>query len=284
MNDKYSLKEIELLSCCLDDELSPSQKKELQARLKANPGLREKYASLQRTRSILRKTPQRKVPRNFTLTVDSSKTMLRNPPLVSLLRFSSLMAMIGLVFLMVFQLLSATSLPQAKEVSQPTDLMAAVPENQREGLPLIIQWGTPMNLLAYGIGGGGGDGSYPIISYTIPREPSEEIVSMDNPPIEPPLVAAEPPTLKSTTPEEQKPTGLELVGSQPLLGVQPPNVRGQIIFTNQTVEYSTGFETTTEKRDLEPLQKYQIVLAIIAFLSLTISFWLQPKKNHKKLH
>jgi hypothetical protein len=61
-------RDIEQLSAYLDGQLSPSDSARLESRLKSDPELASAYDDLRSTRSILRKLPSRKAPRNFTLT------------------------------------------------------------------------------------------------------------------------------------------------------------------------------------------------------------------------
>lgn len=61
-------RDIEQLSAYLDGRLSPSDSARLESRLKSDPELASAYDDLRSTRSILRRLPSRKAPRNFTLT------------------------------------------------------------------------------------------------------------------------------------------------------------------------------------------------------------------------
>lgn len=61
-------RDIEQLSAYLDGQLSPSDSARLESRLKLDPELASAYDDLHSTRSILRKLPSRKAPRNFILT------------------------------------------------------------------------------------------------------------------------------------------------------------------------------------------------------------------------
>jgi len=71
-------RDIELLSAYLDKELKPSDESRLEARLKTDSELALVLNDLRATRSLLRKLPTRKAPRNFTLT---RKMVGQNPPL-----------------------------------------------------------------------------------------------------------------------------------------------------------------------------------------------------------
>lgn len=71
-------RDLELLSAYLDGELKPSESTKLEIRLKTDPELASVLTDLRATRTLLRKLPTRKAPRNFTLT---RKMAGQNPPL-----------------------------------------------------------------------------------------------------------------------------------------------------------------------------------------------------------
>src|SRR5215216_2371308 len=71
-------RDLELLSSYLDGQLKPSDSARLEARLSADPSLRSVLNDLRSARGLLRQLPQRKAPRNFTLT---PKMVGKNPPL-----------------------------------------------------------------------------------------------------------------------------------------------------------------------------------------------------------
>lgn len=68
----------ELLSAYLDGELKSSDSMRLESRLKTDPELASVLIDLRAARTLLRKLPSRKAPRNFTLT---RKMVGQNPPL-----------------------------------------------------------------------------------------------------------------------------------------------------------------------------------------------------------
>ncbi len=89
--------EIELLSSYLDGQLNTNESKRLETRLAADPELASVLNDIRATRSILRKLPTRKAPRNFTLT---RKMVGLKPPLprtYPLFRFSTAFATILLM-------------------------------------------------------------------------------------------------------------------------------------------------------------------------------------------
>ncbi len=71
-------RDLDLLSAYLDGELSPSDSTRLEARLRSERELVSVLDDLRATRTLLRKLPKRRAPRNFTLT---RKMVGLNPPL-----------------------------------------------------------------------------------------------------------------------------------------------------------------------------------------------------------
>ena len=91
-------RDLELLSSYLDGQLSPSDVSRLEARLKTDPQLVSVLNDLRATRSLLRKLPKRRAPRNFTLT---RKMVGLNPPLpraYPIFKYASVLATLLLVF------------------------------------------------------------------------------------------------------------------------------------------------------------------------------------------
>jgi hypothetical protein len=71
-------RDLELLSSYLDGQLKPSDSARLETRLSTDPDLRTVLDDLRAARGLLRRLPQRKAPRNFTLT---PRMVGKNPPL-----------------------------------------------------------------------------------------------------------------------------------------------------------------------------------------------------------
>jgi hypothetical protein len=100
-------RDIELLSAYLDGELKPSDSTKLEARLKSEPELASVLNDLRAARTLFRKLPSRKAPRNFTLT---RKMVGQNPPLprtYPLFRYATAVA--TLLFFLTFGLNSFRS-------------------------------------------------------------------------------------------------------------------------------------------------------------------------------
>ena len=91
-------RDLELLSSYLDGQLSPSDSARLESRLQTDAQLAAVLNDLRATRTLLRKLPARRAPRNFTLT---RKMVGQNPPLpraYPFFRFASALATLLFVF------------------------------------------------------------------------------------------------------------------------------------------------------------------------------------------
>lgn len=148
-------RDAELLSAYLDGELKPSEISRLESRLRSDPELASVLNDLRATRTLLRRLPTRKAPRNFTLT---RKMVGQNPPLpraYPVFRFATTIA--TLLFFFTF------------------------------GLNFVGSQLAASQAMPYGMGGGGGD---EFESYA--AEPALEMPA-DAPAMEAPMApAAEP--------------------------------------------------------------------------------------------
>src|SRR6188474_327842 len=91
-------RDVELLSAYLDGQLKPSDSARLESRLKSEPELVSVMDDLRAARNLLRRLPQRRAPRNFTLT---PKMVGKNPPMpraYPLLRLATTLATLLLFF------------------------------------------------------------------------------------------------------------------------------------------------------------------------------------------
>ncbi len=127
---KPSMTDLELLSAYLDGELPPQFRIRLESRLSREPELNQALADLRRTRAVLRRTPVRKSPRNFTLTPRMAGLRPPVPRLVPAFSWASLVAMLlfmisfGAGFLPQFTSLGARKM-NAAEVQAPSTALGA---------------------------------------------------------------------------------------------------------------------------------------------------------------
>jgi hypothetical protein len=150
MTQTPSFRDIEKLSAYLDGQLKPSETARLEARLQSDPELASVLKDLRQARGLLRQLPQRRAPRNFTLT---PKMVGQKPPLprtYPIFRFATVVATLFL-FLTV-----------------ATNFLA----------PRLVRTAAPY---PYGIGGGGGGDAEPELQMEAPAEAE----SMEKPAEEP---------------------------------------------------------------------------------------------------
>jgi anti-sigma factor RsiW len=93
-----SSRDLEQLSAYLDGQLSQSSRARLEIRIQSDPALASALEELRQTRTILRRTPQRRAPRNFTLTPGMAGIRPPVPRLVPVLSWASAVAMLFFIF------------------------------------------------------------------------------------------------------------------------------------------------------------------------------------------
>ncbi|NOH03909.1 MAG: hypothetical protein HND47_19055 [Chloroflexi bacterium] len=147
-----NFREIEQLSAYLDGQLNASETARVESRLKSDPELASVLNDLRSTRSLLRKLPARKAPRNFTLT---RKMVGLKPPLPRTYPLFRLATVFATILLMLSFSVNA--------LSPYFSFGAAAP--------------------AFGYGGGGGGAGEPTIMEEAPAA-TEEMSVQEMPPAE----------------------------------------------------------------------------------------------------
>lgn len=127
-----SFRDVGQLSALLDGQLSQAENTRLEARIQSDPALASALADLRQARAILRRTPKRRLPRNFTLTPKMAGIKPPVPRTVPALGWASAVAMLLFVLTLGTNLLGKMSFGAAAP-----NLAAA-----------------PMNSEGYGLGGG----------------------------------------------------------------------------------------------------------------------------------
>lgn len=122
--------DLELLSAHLDGQLTPGDAEALLARLEREPELTAAFKQLQRTRSLLRRAPQRRVPRSFMLTAKMVGERARGGlGAWSGFNFASALAALALILVLVtdFSYNGMPTLGAAAEAQEPMLMMAEAP-------------------------------------------------------------------------------------------------------------------------------------------------------------
>lgn len=93
-----SFRDVEQLSAYLDGQLSQAEKTRLEMRLQSDPALAPVLDELRQVRALLRRTPQRRTPRNFTLTPKMAGIRPPLPRAVPALSWASAVATLLFIF------------------------------------------------------------------------------------------------------------------------------------------------------------------------------------------
>ena len=104
-----SFRDVEQLSAFLDWQLSRAKQTRLEARIQSDPALAAALSDLRQARTILRRTPKRRAPRNFTLTPKMAGIRPPVPRAVPALSWASAVAMLMFVLTLGTNLLGQLS-------------------------------------------------------------------------------------------------------------------------------------------------------------------------------
>lgn len=127
MQNTTPSRDLELLSAHLDGQLTPGDTEALLARLEQEPELTAAFKQLQRTRSLLRRAPQRRLPRSFMLTPQMAGQRQRSRlGAWSGLNFASALATLALILVLVTDV-SVNGLPSFARTPEPVLMMAEAP-------------------------------------------------------------------------------------------------------------------------------------------------------------
>jgi anti-sigma factor RsiW len=247
MTQTPSFRDVEKLSAYLDGQLKPSEVARLEARLQTDPQLASILQDLRQTRSLLRQLPQRRAPRNFTLT---PKMVGQKPPLprtYPVFRFATVLATLLLFFTFA------------------TNFMA----------PRLVRTAAPY---PYGIGGGGGGDAEPELQMQSAPEaqlapngtpqPAEEPAAA--PAMEEPATSEElatPEGIPQPAPTEMPPAANDSARAGPTAeSYEKSGV--QAVPTGENFAQQTAPVGTPERQPARPISPtIQIALAVIALLS-----------------
>jgi anti-sigma factor RsiW len=116
-----SFRDMENLSAYLDGQLTPSERTHLEKRIQKDQTLAAALIELRQTRTLLRRVPQRRAPRNFTLTPRMAGIRPPVPRLVPVFSWASAVAMLLFIFTL------GTSLVGQLSFGAAAPMMAAAP-------------------------------------------------------------------------------------------------------------------------------------------------------------
>lgn len=156
-----SFRDVERLSAHLDGQLSKADEARLEARVKSDSELAATLDDLRQARSLLRRTPKRRAPRNFTLTPKMAGIRPPVPRAVPALSWASAVATLLFIFTL------GTNLAGQLSFGAASPMMAAAPA----GLGGGGQAENPQP--EYGVDNGPA-ATQPPVNMTILETPAEE--------------------------------------------------------------------------------------------------------------
>ncbi|MCL4530818.1 MAG: hypothetical protein M1282_15585 [Chloroflexi bacterium] len=114
-----SFRDVELLSAYLDGQLDSNESARLESRLKTDESLRAVLDDLREARGILRQLPQRRAPRNFTLTPQMAGIKPPAPRAYPVFRLATAVATLLFVITFVVNGLSPVAAPRLAAAPAP---------------------------------------------------------------------------------------------------------------------------------------------------------------------
>jgi hypothetical protein len=250
MTQTPSFRDVERLSAYLDGQLKPSEITRLESRLQSEPELASVLKDLRQARGLLRQLPQRRAPRNFTLT---PKMVGQKPPLprtYPVFRFATVLATLLLFFTFA------------------TNFMA----------PRMARTAVPYGIGGYGGGGGGGADQEMETQLLATVEAESAAPAMEAPAMEEPPAAEEPaaPEAAAPAPTEMAPPAEDSARIEPT--AQPSEKSGvQEVPPGETfAQQAVPEEPGQAEAPAPPISAaIQIALASIAILGALLTFILR---------
>ena len=148
-------KELLQVSAYIDEALSPKEKRAFEAHLASSATLQKELLEYKHLKVTLRSLPQKKAPRNFTLSPDRVTVRKAAPRLAPAFSFAS--AGVAILLMLAFggeYLLGRSSQMVSKEAPAPQSAMLESAPATDATEPAIIFW----NAVPLGTGGGGAEG------------------------------------------------------------------------------------------------------------------------------
>jgi hypothetical protein len=114
-----NFRDVELLSAYLDGQLSPSDSLRLESRLSSDPNLKKVLDDLRISRGLLHQLPQRRVPRNFTLSPKMAGLKAPVPRVYPTFRLATVLATLLLIFTFAINRFAPLATPQLSAAQVP---------------------------------------------------------------------------------------------------------------------------------------------------------------------
>lgn len=161
MKNQIPLRDYELISAYLDNQLGNQERARLDARLKADPELRQELQEISKTRLLVRNLPKLRAPRNYFISEKvSAKVSLKPVRVHPTLRLTPSLGIVSAIatILLAFVIFGDSLLPSTSPVAMvpalvaPNETLAVQEEVQRsvvstssptEAAPVVLM-GAPM--------------------------------------------------------------------------------------------------------------------------------------------
>jgi anti-sigma factor RsiW len=194
-----SFRDMENLSAYLDGQTPASERTRLENNIQSDPALAAALEELRQINKLLRSMPQRRAPRNFTLTPRMAGIRPPVPRLVPALSWASAAAMVLFIFTL------GTSLVGQLSFGTAAPMLAAAPSGGLGGGPPAAATMPPVNASAATLA------PAPLrTDQTVPATATPEAFVMSAPEATPPGAALFP-QAKTAVKEQPKPLNLWLV-------------------------------------------------------------------------
>lgn len=252
MTQNLSFRDVEKLSAYLDGQLKPSEMASIETRLQTDPQLASAFKELREARSLLRQLPQRRAPRNFTLTPKMIGVKPPMPRTYPVFRLASVLATLLLFFTFATNFIAPRMTP------------------------------VPYGIGGFGGGGGGGCGDETpcpepeLAMDSVPEEQAqvESAAPVAEPALEAPLAPGEPavPTPLITTEGES----IVDEGTRADPTMQPNAFEKSAPAESYAQENEPQPEVISQEKPAPPISaNFQLTLAGIAILTAIIALILR---------
>ena len=263
MLKNISARDLELLSSYLDNQLSPSELKHLQARLVLEEGLQSALQGLQRTKLILKALPPHPVPRDFSIALEQKRSRFDLYQYFQAFRFSAVGAVLVLMILLVMDFF----LPSLKMAAPPTGLSMQAPaavvlSEPSVDEPVIITWESPQ-AETFGRGGVGGGAAEPSGTDVTPQA-----APLENAKKAPDEALTAPVPETAVLPELE--TAPPVSGTGPILGIPPSAQRG-------VVPTLSPMPVEMDAASFDALRLLQIGFGLLAVLAAILALWIRRR-------
>ncbi len=259
MKETLALKDMITLSAYLDGRLPGIEAQRLEKRLKEDIEFNKAFLEIRHTRQLLQSLPQKRAPRNFTLSGQAAGKPVRRWGTHSFFSLASATAALALVVLAGMNLLTPRLAMKAAPPAADFALQESAPvagmlaEAEVEATPLIFNWNPQFYADGRG-GGGGGEDPKAMTAFDTAVESPEAL------PVEP-FVQSE-----AETAEEALPEAPAVDPSTMILGLPEAGTEGEMLTTEAEEPPSREANLPATTLWMIGLGAATLVFAVLAFM------------------